>query len=424
MRSGVVSAVEAVVPECPVAVALGGGADSAVAAWGLVTSGRATRALFVDHGLSGGLLADAAAAIAGRLQIDLAVSEGALQDGPDLEDRARRIRRRAFAAALGSDEALVTGHTATDQAETVLMNLMRGAGSRGVSAMSAQGAIYRPLLGFLRQDVRAFAVELELPFVDDPANDDPRFLRNRVRAEVLPALESIRPGAVAGLARSARLVAEDDRALTAAAAAVPISLGAGATVVAIGDLEGAPPAVVARVVRRLLDVGEGGQARFTDVRAVGAIVAGEGTRAQLSGNRFVEREGASITIWSTEPTPPPSVELTVPGRVRFGDHGLEIAIDSPGEAFADSDVLLDRAAVPARVIVRAALPGDRIAIAGGSKLVRDALAESGVPRRLRAAWPVVVADAKIAAIPAIRVAVWAAAGSGDVLRLRDERAVT
>jgi tRNA(Ile)-lysidine synthase len=120
-------------------------------------------------------------------------------DGPgSLQDRARRARYqglRRLAQAIGSS-AIACGHTADDQAETVLMRVLSGATPRALRAMSARnGELARPLLRVWRSDTSGYCQALGMEPVVDPSNRDPRFLRTRVRHELIPALEAVFPAA-------------------------------------------------------------------------------------------------------------------------------------------------------------------------------------------------------------------------------------
>lgn len=402
----------------PAAVALGGGADSAVACWLVVQCGVPVRGLFVDHGLPGSPALEAASGDLCRfLGVERAVLAGQVDDGPDLERRARDIRHRALAAATAPGERLVTGHTRSDQAETVLLQLIRGAGAAGLSAMARDDdPILRPLLGVGRPEVREMATRLGLPFVDDPANDDQRFTRNRVRHQVMPLLESIRPGAEGAIARAAAHLAADDAHLRAEAAGVEVHRDEGAVLVSTAALLAVDRAVAARVILDVL-ARVGGSGNASDVDRVLGLATGGGRRTQLSRGRTVEAEGAFLAVFAESPPAPEPVTVAVPGTVSFGAHRLRItATPLPPPVLA-----LDPVALPATVVVRPAAAGDRIAIRGGSKPVAEALAEAGVPRRLRRAWPVVVADGNIAAVPGARVAWWARGAGEESLSLIDER---
>lgn len=164
----------------------------------------------VDHGLRAGSAgeADLVAAVAGaiplhRLRVDLS-------PGPSLQDRARQARLGALrrCAALTGASVIAFGHTADDQAETVLMRALTSATPHSLRAMAErEGYAARPLLRVWREQTIAYCAALGLVVADDPTNGDPRFLRSRVRHELLPALERVFPGA----RRRLRLLADRQR---------------------------------------------------------------------------------------------------------------------------------------------------------------------------------------------------------------------
>ena len=143
----------------------------------------------------------------------------------------RDLRRAAFRAAIEQldADAVALGHTADDQAETVLLNLARGSGLRGLAAMCSRVdhdglIVVRPLLGTRRASLRQYAQARGLRWRRDASNDDEAFSRNRVRARVVPELEAIAPGAVANIARLASIVLEHERYLQAEAEAARAEL--------------------------------------------------------------------------------------------------------------------------------------------------------------------------------------------------------
>jgi tRNA(Ile)-lysidine synthase len=181
-----------------------GGPDSLALLVLAVASGCAVTAVHVDHGLRPGSDRESSvvAAAAARLGVGFRSYRVDVPDGPNLEARARAARR----LALGDGAA--TGHTADDQAETVLVNLLRGAGVHGLSGMRAGTA--HPLLALRRTETVALCAHVGLEPVRDPSNDDPRFVRNRVRAELLPLCSDIAGrDVVPVLARQAALLAGD-----------------------------------------------------------------------------------------------------------------------------------------------------------------------------------------------------------------------
>lgn len=203
-------------------VAVSGGADSAVLlALCSELAARAPgevarlRALHVDHGLSGSrALRAAAQALCQRLGVVLEVRavhvDGIADQG--LEAAARRARRGAFVASLAPGEVLLTAHHLEDQAETLLLQLVRGAGLRGLAAMPAvtalgDGRMARPLLAVSRAALREAAQDRVLPWHEDPMNEDPAFDRNYLRLAVWPALARRWPAVASTIARSAAHVA-------------------------------------------------------------------------------------------------------------------------------------------------------------------------------------------------------------------------
>jgi tRNA(Ile)-lysidine synthase len=176
--------------------------------------------------------------------------------GPEAAAREARYAALHDAADRHGAAAVLLGHTLEDQAETVLLGLLRGSGTRSIAGMrSTRGVLRRPLLTLHRDVVRAAVPEVA-PVVDDPHNTDPRFARPRVRHDVLPVLEQrLGPGVVDGLARTAALARADADLLDALAAdvfAVTVGGDGERATVSATDLEEAPDALRGRVLRRWL----------------------------------------------------------------------------------------------------------------------------------------------------------------------------
>jgi tRNA(Ile)-lysidine synthase len=147
-----------------------------------------------------------------------AASGGAGGIPSEAAGRAWRYRRLAIGAAALGASRVVTGHTASDRAETLLFNLARGshrrglASLRGLRALEGELQLARPLLPFSRADTGRLCRQLQLPVWPDPSNNDQRYSRNRLRQEVLPVLEALHPGAARRLAALAEQLAADDDA--------------------------------------------------------------------------------------------------------------------------------------------------------------------------------------------------------------------
>jgi tRNA(Ile)-lysidine synthase len=168
-----------------VTCAVSGGPDSLALLALACEAGLVVTAVHVDHGLREGsaVEADVVAGAAARFGADFRAETVSVSDGPDLENRCRVARREVLGTAA------LTGHTMDDQAETLLINLMRGAGPEGLAAMKAGGT--HPILRLRRSETHALCAESGLVPVIDPTNTDPRFVRNRVRNELLPLLGDI-----------------------------------------------------------------------------------------------------------------------------------------------------------------------------------------------------------------------------------------
>jgi len=187
-----------------------GGADSACA-WGILRElGYDAEALHVEHGLRGEQgLADAAYCA----RLGAAVVAVDVAAGPNVEARAREARYAAAREHAG-DRPLVTGHTLSDQAETVLYRLVSSSGARAIRAMRpSAGGIVRPLLCATAGETRAWCAANGIEPRQDRTNADERLRRNLIRHEVMPALLRVHPGAERNLARSAELLGELDELL-------------------------------------------------------------------------------------------------------------------------------------------------------------------------------------------------------------------
>jgi tRNA(Ile)-lysidine synthase len=138
----------------------------------------------------------------------------AREEGRSIEDAAREARYRFLEQVAPDGAVIATAHTADDAAETVLLNLLRGSGLAGVRGIPARrGRVVRPLLAERRATLRDLLDAAGIRYRLDPSNDDPAFLRNRVRHEVMPLLEVIRPGAAERIGQFSRLAADDEALL-------------------------------------------------------------------------------------------------------------------------------------------------------------------------------------------------------------------
>lgn len=271
-------------PGQPLDCAVSGGADSLALLALACASGRRVRAIHVNHGLRSGSAEEAGvvAAVAERVGAGFRAEAVEVAPGPNLEARARAARRSVL------PEGVATGHTADDQAETILLNLVRGSGVDGLAGMRAGPS--HPILGLRRSETAALCAALGLATISDPSNQDPRHRRNRVRHEVLPLLSALAQRDVAAvLARQAPLLADEADLLDHLARAVdPTDVAA---------LRAAPPALARRAVRAWLRAAAGphppGSAA---VERVLALAAGEGRACETGGGVRVRRSRGRLVV--------------------------------------------------------------------------------------------------------------------------------
>lgn len=272
-------------PGSPLTCAVSGGPDSLALLVLAVAQGLDVVAVHVDHGLrpSSAEEADVVRDAARRLGAGFRALSAPVSPGPNLEARARLARR----SVLPRPHA--TGHTADDQLETVLLNLLRGAGLDGLAGMRLGPA--HPLLRLRRSETRALVAAVGLVPVHDDSNDDLRFLRNRLRHELVPALNEAAGRDLAEVVgRQAGILAEEAAWLDAEASRrLPDPADARA-------LACAPVVLARRAVRQWLlpELGAPPSARAVD--AVLAVARGERRACELSGGIRVERRAQRLRV--------------------------------------------------------------------------------------------------------------------------------
>ncbi|MDQ1467677.1 MAG: tRNA(Ile)-lysidine synthase, partial [Actinomycetota bacterium] len=239
----------------PVIVGCSGGADSLALLALAVGAGVRAVPTYVDHGLRIGSGADfsVVAAAARDLGVPARATRVLVEPGPNLEARARAARYAALEQARADVHAtsVLVGHTADDQAETVLLNLLRGAATAGLAAMrERQGTVVRPLLGLRRRDTLEICARLGFAPVADPMNGDVRFRRVWLRREVLPALERGAGRDLRGLlARQAEVMRDESDLLDTLADRALADAGDPPRVAVIAALDAA---IARRALRRWL----------------------------------------------------------------------------------------------------------------------------------------------------------------------------
>ncbi|HZU79973.1 MAG TPA: tRNA lysidine(34) synthetase TilS [Acidimicrobiales bacterium] len=272
-------------PGTPLRCGVSGGPDSLALLVLACASGCAVTVVHVDHGLRAGSAteADVVATAAARFGASFEARTVQVAPGPNLEARARRARHEQ----LGPEAA--TGHTMDDQAETVLINLLRGAGVDGLAAM--RHGPRHPMLRVRRAEAAALCRSLRLEPVRDPTNGDRRFVRTRVREELLPLCNAIAGrDLVPVLARQAEVLAGEAELLDALAA--PLDAADAAA------LRAAPEALARRATRAWLREGEQYPPDLAAVARVLAVARGERRATDVAPGRRVRRSKGRLAVES------------------------------------------------------------------------------------------------------------------------------
>ncbi len=409
-----------------VLVAVSGGVDSMVLlhvlaglreSFGL----RLLHAAHLDHGLRGSEAEREAAAVAAwgaRLDVPVMVDRASALDrsGGSIQ-RAARAARYAFlervADAVGADRIAV-GHTRDDAAETLLLNLVRGAGLRGLAGIPpVRGRIIRPLLETSRQSVVAYAKAHGVPWVEDPSNRTPVYRRNRIRAELIPALAAAyNPRILEALARTASILRAEEAFLeTLALEALERTARPGrAGEVALwgAELTGLHPAVRRRVLRAAVESLPGRpvlSARHLSALQAWATAGPRPGRCDLLRGIAARWDGENLHLAAqTVPLPLEVVPLPLGVPTRAGPFGLTFLaepVDRGGAVgpppAAPGEVWVDAGAASTALVVRGWHFGDRFRPLGmgGTKKLQDFFVDAKVPRAARGRIPLVVSGDRI-----------------------------
>ncbi len=405
------------VPERTLVVALSGGADSVALLDALVAlqkrRGLRLVAAHLDHGLRPESADDArfCEELCARLGVSIRIGHADVRARAERERRgieaAGRRERYAFLRRIRSEEgafALATAHNRDDQAETLLLRLLRGSGRVGLGAMRARTrGVVRPLLEVSRQEVLTHLETRGLSWREDATNADRTLVRNRVRHELLPYLESrFNPRVKEVLARTAGLLADEARLLERRARALLTRAGhreSEALLLSRKRLAAAPRAIARLALRAGL--AQTGGLRGVRARHVERLLdlarssTASGRALALPGGRVATVRFDQLRVGPrTEPKGPFAYPLRVPGRVQLPG-GLAV------EAEPQAQVGRLRVAVPAGapLELRTRRPGDRVFWHGREVSLKRFLMERRIPAEERGGLPLLAAGPRILWLP-------------------------
>jgi tRNA(Ile)-lysidine synthase len=425
-----------------VVVAVSGGADSVALADAMVTASRVIGFEVVlahlDHQLRPESSADAAFCVDLGRQLGVPVRVGRAdvrarmaRDHAGLEDAARRERYAFLQTTRDGVGArfIALGHTRDDQAETFMLRLLRGAGADGLASMRPRsGSLLRPLLTLSRHDVLTHLGVRGLSWREDPTNADVTLLRNRVRHELLPYLETrFNPEVREALARAAELLAEDAGALDARLSARLVELvrQEGASwIVPLPAIASAPLGEARRLLRGLVERAGGlrgvSAQHIEAVRALCEKPSASGHHVPLPGRRQALVNFGELRIGPTAaPAPVYELPLSVPGRVDLPGGLTVCAARGEGPLQVSPDV----AVIPApdaALVVRTRRPGDRVQDGPRDMSLKRFLMHHRIPTTERAAMALVASGPRVLWIPGRSLDFVPESGVGSV-RLSLER---
>lgn len=328
-----------------------------------------------------------------RFDIPLHVGSAQVKPGQKGLEAAARDARYAFLDTLPGK--IATAHTAGDNAETVLMHMIRGTGLKGLGGIAPiRGRIIRPMLSITRQEVLSFLDEYHIAYREDSSNGTDAYLRNRIRHQVMPILESENPKLAENLSAMALRLRADEAALAAMAADVPVK---------ISDLRQLPPAIRSRVLEKFLKESGVKEPEAEHISLAESLVFSEkpSARAQFPGgvtiwrsyDRLVAQEEKQVTM--PQLTVTAATELCNTDKIfTIGEHG--------------------------NITVRSRQSGDTIRLSGGTKSLKKLFIDRKIPAHLRSAVPVIADERGVIAVGGIGVNLNRVAGELPAWRIEIE----
>lgn len=378
-----------------------------------------------DHGTGPQATAATRLVESGCARLGLEVTLGRASQPGSTEAEWRAARWAFLRTVSGPEGVVVTAHSRDDQLETVVMRAMRGSGARGLAGLRAPATgIARPFLDVPREVLRHYAADRRIAFIDDPSNESRRHLRNRIRLDLLPAIERVRPTFADEMLALGQQAAEWRSQVDVMARRFVLEeLPNGSIRVAREELATYDsqalcvlwPAIAAHA-RVTLD--RRGTVRLAEFTTSGA----PGGRIQLSGGVEVYRHRQSFVVRRTSPLHSRAGEVPLIGVVEFGawrfrpvpvsnhsaaaggEHNRSAGAGGPGSLGRNDDPWAADLPSDRRLWIREWRPADRMRVHwdGSARRVKRFFGDAQVPGPSRAGWPVVLADDEIVWIPGVR----------------------
>ena len=397
--------------------AVSGGADSMALLWGLYLLKDKLKirlaAAHFNHGLRGAESDGDESFVrefCDRFEIPLTVGCGKITPGKKGLEAAARDARYGFFATLNG--RIATAHTADDNAETMLMHLIRGTGLKGLGGIApVNGQIIRPMLHITRQQVLAFLEEYHISYREDSSNQTDDFLRNRVRHHVMPLLRTENPKISENLSATAQRLREDEAALS--------GLSQFETLPDVKSLRTMPQALRSRVLEAFLTRCGAPEPNSAHISLAESLVFSENpsARAIFPGGIMLTRRYDRLEQLYELP-PLETVTLPQQGIVEFPELDLRVNI-CPAQSLENTESTFT--VIPTGTLtLRCRQEGDNIRLSGGTKSVKKLFADRKIPASQRLRIPILADDGGILGIYGIGVNQARAATTLHALQIRFE----
>lgn len=342
--------------------------------------------------------------------IPLTVSGGQIQPGKKGLEAAAREARYAFLRTLPGKVA--TAHTANDNAETLLMHLIRGTGLKGLGGINPiNGTVIRPMLGITRQQVMAFLEENHIPHVEDSSNAGDRFLRNRLRHDIMPLLLKENPRLAENLSATAQRLRQDEAVLAA--------LSQFSELPTVSQLRELQPALRSRMLEKFLQQCGVWEPEANHIALAESLVFSENPSAcaQFPGNVTLRRNYDQLVL-DSETMQLHRLPLPQSGTVELPELGLRIICSQATQILNTSDTFT--LCPEGQLFLRSRQSGDEIRLPGGTKSLKKLFIDRKIPAAKRQQIPILCDSRGILAVPGIGVHLDRAADQVPAVTVRFE----
>ena len=385
---------EMVDPGDTVVCAVSGGADSMALLWAMYLLKDKLKislsAAHFNHGLRAGESDRDEAFVADFCKgygIDFVAGSGKVTPGPKGLEAAAREARYAFLRSLPGK--IATAHTASDNAETVLLHMVRGTGLKGLGGvMPVNGNVIRPMLSVTREEVLAFLKEYSIPYVEDSSNGEDDFLRNRLRHHIVPQLKKENPSLSQNLSAMALRLRQDEEALNGIAREKYTDQ--------VSELQTMQPAIRSRVLAKLLLDAGVKEPEANHIAALEALLdsAKPSAKAEFPNGVVITR---NYNVLEAAKTTEELATQELTAAVSVSGFCISCSANTQTEQTPESFAVLPRG----KIVIRSRQEGDTIRLNAGTKSLKKLFIDKKIPAAMRNTIPVIADDAGVLGIAGI-----------------------